>query len=46
VEAGGIELQASIENTQVIDFPIAPMAQIASSAQLLARFGTVCNNRN
>jgi hypothetical protein len=41
VEAGGVELFALIENTQLIDSAISLIAPFASLARSVARFGTI-----
>ncbi len=41
VEAGGVELSAGIENTQLIDFAISPIARIVWLARSVSRFVTM-----
>ena len=46
VEAGGVELSAGVENTQLADSAISLIAPFAWFARSVARFGTICNNSN
>jgi hypothetical protein len=45
VEAGGVELQAGVENMQLADSAMLPIAHIAYFARSVSRFVTVCNTR-